>query len=299
MAGLIINADDLGIHPDINRGIVEAFRTGVLTSSSFMVTTPYFKATVAEAILPTGLPVGLHLSLSYGTAISAPSRIPNLVDAEGRFGQSAATLIGRTARAGAFYDQIGIELDAQIALARDHGVKLTHLDSHQHVHMNPAIFRIVEDLALRHGIPAVRMVREPFFRFEMRHQLATNLRRANPLKVALLSHRAAQIRARVATNDAFFGVMYSGNLGKPAFIAFLHAIARSAKVWEVGIHPGHSVDPAAREPTGAPIHPFIASPWRRRELALLTDPEVKHAIGRAGISLLSFAGLAARATPAP
>jgi predicted glycoside hydrolase/deacetylase ChbG (UPF0249 family) len=299
MINLIINADDLGIHPAINRGIVEAFRFGILTSSSFMVTTPYFKETVAEAILSTGLPVGLHLSLSYGTAITAPSRIPNLVDAEGHFIRAAATLIGGMPRNLAFYDQIRVELDAQIALAREHRVKLTHLDSHQHVHMNPAIFRIVEDLALRHGIPAIRMVREPFFLFELRHQLVSNLRRSNPLKLALLQYRARQIRPRVMTNDAFFGVMYSGNLGKPAFIAFLRAVTDDHGVWEVGIHPGHSPEPAAREPSGAPIHPFIASPWRGHELALLIDPEVKHLIAEAGISLISFARLPPRPASAP
>jgi chitin disaccharide deacetylase len=299
MASLIINADDLGIHPDINRGIVEAFRFGILTSSSFMVTTPYFKETVTEAVLTTELPVGLHLSLSYGTAITAASRIPNLVDAEGRFTRTAATLIGKMPRETALYDQIRVELDAQIAIAREHGVKPTHLDSHQHVHMNPAIFRIVEDLSLRHGIPAIRMVREPFFLFELRHQLGSNLRRSNPLKLALLQHRARQIRPRVRTNDAFFGVMYSGNLGKPAFIAFLRAVMHDRGVWEVGIHPGHGPEPEAREPNGTPVHPFIASPWRGHELALLIDPEVKHLITQAGISLISFAGLASRPVHAP
>jgi predicted glycoside hydrolase/deacetylase ChbG (UPF0249 family) len=299
MTSVIINADDLGIHPDINRGIVEAFRFGILTSSSFMVTTPYFKETVADTVLTTGLPVGLHLSLSYGTSITAPSRIPSLVDAKGRFIRSAATLIGGLAQESAFYEQIRVELDAQIALAREHGVKPTHLDSHQHVHMNPVIFRIVEDLALRHGIAAMRMVREPFFLFELRHQLVSNLRRSNPLKLALLQYRARQIRPRVMTNDAFFGVMYSGNLGKPAFIAFLRAVAGDHGVWEVGIHPGHGPEPTAREPNGAPVHPFVASPWRGHELALLVDPEVKHLIAEAGISLISFAGLAPRPMRAP
>jgi len=291
MARLIINADDLGIHPEIDRGIIDAFRSGLLTSATLLVTTPYFGDALAKTILATKLPVGLHLSLSYGKAICRASQIPDLVDTTGRFRRSAAAFINASARSGALYDQIRMEFDAQIALARARGIHPTHLDSHQHVHMNPIIFQIVEELATCHNIRAMRFVHEPFFAFELRHRPLANLVRLNPLKVALLDLKGRKIKPRLATNDAFFGLMFSGNLDKSSFLSFLRAIAVERRVWEIGLHPGHYVARSAQEPDGRTVHPFIASPWREHELNLLLDPDVREIVKREQISLISYANL--------
>ena len=46
---LIINADDFGFAPGVNRGIVEAHEAGTLSSASMMVNTPAFAAAAALA----------------------------------------------------------------------------------------------------------------------------------------------------------------------------------------------------------------------------------------------------------
>lgn len=293
MAGLIINADDLGVHPEINRGILEAYRHGVLTSSTLLVTTKHFKETVANTILPTGLPVGIHLCLTHGWSVAARDAIPDLIDDEGRFRHTARKIVSMRAQEKSFFDQVRTEFNAQIELARDHGVRPTHLDSHQHVHMNPTIFGIVEDLAAKHGIRAMRFTREPVFAFELRHRIVDNLRRMNPVKVALLRMAARRIRPRVRTNDAFFGVMYSGNFDKPGFLAFLRAIDGDSRIWEAGVHPGFPASPHEAHFRHRGLDSFISSPHRRRELDVLLDPDVRTSIERHKITLMSFASLAA------
>src|SRR3989442_15022965 len=76
-AGLIINADDLAIHPQIDAGILKAYREGVLTSASMLVTTPFLQQAV-RVVRDTELPVGIHLSLTMGKALAQPRLIPDL-----------------------------------------------------------------------------------------------------------------------------------------------------------------------------------------------------------------------------
>src|SRR6187397_57581 len=80
MRNLVINADDLGFAPGVNRGIFEAHAAGTVTSASMMVTTPAF-AEAAERVRSdaTQLGVGLHLNLVVGAPLSSA---PTLVDPE-------------------------------------------------------------------------------------------------------------------------------------------------------------------------------------------------------------------------
>src|SRR5262245_10121502 len=60
---LIINADDFGQSPGINRGIIQGFEQGIVTSASLMVRWPAAAAAAAYAGAHSGLSVGLHLDL--------------------------------------------------------------------------------------------------------------------------------------------------------------------------------------------------------------------------------------------
>src|SRR5512133_1746249 len=63
MKSLIITADDFGISRGINRGIVEAHLSGVVTSTSLMVDRPACEEAVALARQCPKLSLGLHLEL--------------------------------------------------------------------------------------------------------------------------------------------------------------------------------------------------------------------------------------------
>ena len=293
--GLIINADDLGIHPQINAGIVEAFERGILTSTTMLLTTPFLEETVRAVVRAGRLPVGIHLSLTLGRSVARPEDIPDLVDADGNLKLSAAKLLLLGSPEGArraLYDQIRKEFDAQLARARHHHIPVTHVDSHQHVHMNPHIFAIVEEVAETHGVKRVRVCREPFFAFELTTGLLGNVRRVNPAKLALLTLRRQRIQPRLLSTDRFFGTMYSGHISRSAFVKVVDHVTRSGGVWEIGLHPGHPAPAGTRVYPQPGYNAFITSPSRQHECRLLTDPEVRALVATRGLRLMSFADLA-------
>src|SRR5258708_2296263 len=131
-SGLIINADDLAIHPRINAGIVSAYRSGIVTSTTILMTTPYVDATIREVVRVESLPVGIHLSLTLGKAVVGQHQVPDLVDEQNNFTWSSRRLLlcrftGDKERR--LLTQIRCELEAQLGLAHDWGLRPTHADS--------------------------------------------------------------------------------------------------------------------------------------------------------------------------
>jgi chitin disaccharide deacetylase len=289
--GLIINADDLGIHPRISAGILSAYRNGILTSCTMLMTTAYVEETVRDYVRPAVLPIGLHLSLTLGKAVAPTQHVADLVDEEGNLKLSAGRLIFASFRGkggGRLLAQIRREFEAQLALACDWGIAATHADSHQHVHMNPAIFITLEDMLPRFGITRLRYCREPFS-LVFRPDLPVLLGRLNPAKWAVLRWRSAQIRPRLAVNEDFFGILHSGAVSKSALEQAIVRIPTDRSI-EVCIHPGF---PA---PRGEAFYPrpgyndFISSPTRRLEHDILISAGVSEIVRRRGLVLRSFDG---------
>ena len=153
---LIVNADDFGLSPAINRGIVAAHRDGIVTAASVMVNGPAFEHAVALAKENPALDIGLHLTLTELAPVAPPGSVASLVDANLRFAPHALDFARRYARGSVVAADVRTELDAQIRRAHAHGLSLSHLDSHQHVHALPGIARIVAELASAHAIRVVR-----------------------------------------------------------------------------------------------------------------------------------------------
>lgn len=133
---LIVNADDLGLSPGVNRGIIEAHERGIVTSASLMVRTPAAGAAANWARQRPSLSLGLHLDLGRwiyrdGSWRTAHLAVP-LDDAE-----AVRRAVGR-----------------QVAAFRSlTGADPTHLDSHQHVHRSEPVRAIALRWARTLGIP--------------------------------------------------------------------------------------------------------------------------------------------------
>src|SRR5262245_11890986 len=91
---LIVNADDFGLTGAVSRGILEAARRGIVTSTTAIVNRPIAPALVAE-LDASGLGVGLHLNLTLGAPVSDPRRVASLVDGQGRFVRDAREAAAR------------------------------------------------------------------------------------------------------------------------------------------------------------------------------------------------------------
>jgi predicted glycoside hydrolase/deacetylase ChbG (UPF0249 family) len=145
---LIVNADDFGLTGGVSRGILEAHRSGVVTSTTVIVNRP-IDPTLVEALLTSRLGVGLHLNLTLGRPLSDPRRVPSLVDPEGAFFRDPRQVASR-----ARPDEARIELGTQIdAFRRLIGRFPTHLDTHHHVGMEPPMLDLVLDFAVAIKVP--------------------------------------------------------------------------------------------------------------------------------------------------
>ncbi len=168
LPGLIVNADDLGIHPDINAGILSAYRNGILTSCTMLMTTSYLEETVRNFVQPARLPIGIHLSLTLCKAVADAGEISDLVVDQGNMKRPASRLLlssYRDTRGQSLLRQIRREFEVQLGRALDCGLKPTHADAHQHVHMSPAIFNLLEEILPRFGVHRMRFSCEPFWPF--------------------------------------------------------------------------------------------------------------------------------------
>lgn len=153
MIHLIVNADDLGSGPQRDRGIFVAFTHGIVTSASLLANGASFVAAARE-VKTLSLPVGVHLNLSEGRALTGA--IAGLTDPAGNFpGKSA---LRKTLAAGRL-DAANIqrELSTQIELIRDAGITPDHLDTHQHCLLFPALTGIIAEVAETTGIRALRL----------------------------------------------------------------------------------------------------------------------------------------------
>lgn len=215
MSRLLVNADDFGLHPDINRGILQCVAAGVVDSVSCVMN----GAAAAEVARPewraAGTALGVHLALTGE---------PWLTDGRRIAGWRA--LLGRLTGGGpAFLRRVRAEWERQLAAFLGHGVTPAHLDSHQHVHLLPGLWPLCLELQAAYRIPRVRL------------PLAPELRLARRTPAGLLLHALARRRRRDAPGAwPCIGLAHSGHYTWARLAPELRA-ARGRDV-ELITHPG-------------------------------------------------------------
>ena len=276
MRTLVINADDLGYAPGVNRGILEAHAAGTVSSASMMVTAPAF----AEAIElvrreAPRLGVGLHLDLVNGVpATDAPS----LVDAAtGRFHNLDA--LARRALAGQVDPaDVRRECEAQLAALTAAGITPTHLDSHRHAHAMPGILPAVAAVAHDAGI---RVVRRPLDRLSLLDPMASaKMLMLQAAWRTALTGVAPPHRATLARAPHFRGIAMQGMPDiRDRLLATLDQL--QIGVTEIMVHPGYDDEVLAAQ------DPFRSE--RETELRALLDPAVRARLAKGDVKLVSFA----------
>ena len=138
---IIFNADDFGISKGVNEAICKAYHEGILNSASLMVNQKYAKEAVKLHKNMPNLKLGLHVNLTNECPASDVKDIPLLVGKDKKFKNGFLKLFLLSLfKPFKFKQQVRTEVEAQIVKALDMGVKLSHIDSHRHVHMIPAVF---------------------------------------------------------------------------------------------------------------------------------------------------------------
>jgi predicted glycoside hydrolase/deacetylase ChbG (UPF0249 family) len=265
---LIVNADDMGLHRGINEGILRCYREGIVTSVSVCANGVAFEEAAAGLKGSDGPGVGVHLTLVGERALCpAPSLAP-----EGRLPGYFTGLFRRLMLGQIPEIEIERELAAQISRVRDAGLRVTHLDSHQHVHLHPRLLPTVVCLAQRFDIGALRV--------------ASCLTPLAGVRSVLVSAFARRARVRIPaaglrTPDALIGIGETGRLDERRLLELLRRVPPGTT--ELVCHPGIESDGVAS-----------AYPWGfgwDREVAALTSPRVRAAVDQERVRLISYSEL--------
>ncbi|MEO5924859.1 MAG: ChbG/HpnK family deacetylase [Bryobacteraceae bacterium] len=275
MKQLVVTADDFGLSKGITDGILDAHRNGIVTRTSIMAAGTAFEYAAEQARLHPRLGLGLHLTLVEETAVSAPEHIPSLVDSEGRLPSSYSTLVKGVMLRRIRLVDIETEVRAQIEKCTRAGLRLTHIDSHQHVHTLPSILRIVLRVAEEHGIRRIRLPLDSPSRFGARGHSRFLAKSA---LCWIARYGADKVRNQgLFSYDRMTGLFESGALNEERLLNILDLIKSGTT--ELVCHPGKE-DSACRE-----NYAHWGYQWEE-ELNALTSPLVREQVRVNGIQLV-------------
>jgi chitin disaccharide deacetylase len=225
-------------------GAIRAHRAGIVTACSVVANGGAFYDAVARLREVPELEVGIHLALVEEVALTTGAPMArNYLE---------FVLVRRGVN-------VERELRAQIERVLATGLRVTHLNGHQHLHALPSLFRLVLRLAREYGIGYVRAPRDAGGRVGVGRRMAVRA--------------LAMLTPKGGTNDRAIGIAEAGHLTADRIIALLEQVSG---LTELVTHPGIGV--------GGYAH------WRYAwdaETAALCDPRVKAAIAERGIALVA------------
>ena len=241
---LIVNADDFGLTPGVNRAIVELARSGCLTSATLMAAAPATEEAIQLAHQTPALGVGCHVVLVDGiSCLDAETQSGFPWIRSGALPATPGMLLHALFAPGISRRQreafLEAEAFAQIARLQQAGLALTHIDTHKHLHQFPAILGPVLRAAARAGIRRIRNPFEP--RWSRRLTPGVPIPRRIPFGLLQLFRRSflrSVAEAGFATTSGAIGVLATGTLDRPLVQRLLAALPHGC--WELVTHPGYS-----------------------------------------------------------
>jgi chitin disaccharide deacetylase len=253
---LRVTADDFGFTPGVTDGILEAHEKGIVTHTSIMAGGLDFDRAVVLSGKRPGLGMGVHLTLTWGKPLSAPSSIPSLMGAEGRFA-SLGEILKRFLSGRLDRGEVAREWEAQIQRVTRSGLNPTHIDSHHHLHILPGLLPLAAQCAHKYHVPWLRRPAEALWQGIHSHSAL----------VKRVIFRVLALRPwPLPTSDGFRGLTIQGQRD---YVTRLTRTIRGLPygTTEFMVHPGKPDSLLEKEDT------FV---WEREiELKGLCDPGVK------------------------
>jgi predicted glycoside hydrolase/deacetylase ChbG (UPF0249 family) len=248
---LIVNADDLGMSPTVNAGVITAVEEGIATSCSLMVPCPGAAQAMRMLRERPHVPFGIHLTLvrdhpdDRWAPVTPAREVPTLVEADGLLPRSGR--IGQLlARAG--IDEVEREFRAQLDIALAAGLHPTHLDFHSIADGGRGdVLDLTVAIAAEHGL-AVRVWLEP-------------------------GRRRARRAGRPVVDHPFLDSTRLDPESKPdRYAELLRAMPPGLTEW--------AVHPASADREG--------ERGRRADLEFLVSPRARELVAEAGVALIDY-----------
>jgi hopanoid biosynthesis associated protein HpnK len=268
---LIVNADDFGRSHSINEAVVRAHREGILTTASLMVNEAGCDEAVALARGNLKLGVGLHLTLLCGKSALPREKIPGLVNARGEFSDQPVVVGMRYFFERSLREQLRAEIHAQFQKFRATGLPLDHINGHLHLHLHPAIFRILMEDATTLGIQRLRFTRDCLSRSRRMTRGHWFYRVPHAAIFEWLSRRARRPLQQRGIRHAqiTFGLLQNARVDEEYILKLLPELPAGDS--ELYSHPS--------------LDEF------KHEFDALVSPRVKELVGKLGIELIRYQDL--------
>jgi chitin disaccharide deacetylase len=288
---LIVNADDFGLTPGVNRAIVQAHSRGIVTSSTMMANGTAFEDAVRMAQTVPDLGIGCHVVLIDGKPVTNGKDLPSITSQQSgvtHFRDGLKSFAVRALAGRLDSEEIEAEVTAQIRKLQLAGITVSHVDTHKHTHLYPVVLRPLLRAAKDCGVRAVRNPfgpRKPLRSSELLRRPSLWARHAELKVLSTLANkfRSAAQREDMLTTDGTLGIAATGTLDEQLFRAIADIIPEGT--WEFVCHPGYN-DDALRA-----VNTRLRES-RAIELRLLTMPEVRELLASKGIQLISYRELA-------
>jgi predicted glycoside hydrolase/deacetylase ChbG (UPF0249 family) len=250
MRRLIINADDFGWDDDTCDTTIALLESGAIGSATIMTGRPA-TARAIEYARQRGadFSFGLHFNIVDQHPALSPG-VDSLTGPDGRFSASRIQRVrALTGRLGT--GDIAAELDAQLGAIADAGVKLTHVDSHGHLHKFPAVIGAMRPVLGRFGIARVRVPQ--------------NLHQGRHMTRNLLNSYCRKAFRGLAGTENLYAISHH----RPTWLDEMLAVLPPGTT-ELAIHPGRVEE------------------WRAVEAAPFATGEAARRFAAAGVQLISF-----------
>ena len=102
--------------------------------------------TLKNSVLPG---TGIHLCITHGQPVTSAEKVSSLVNSTGNFKNPTAMY-----NEGISKDEVVKEFEAQILKVKDQGIKITHIDTHHHIHSHPLVLEALIEMAVKYRLPA-------------------------------------------------------------------------------------------------------------------------------------------------
>jgi chitin disaccharide deacetylase len=287
---LIVNADDFGYTVGVNRAIAEAHTRGIVTSSTMMASGSAFEDAVRSAKQLPKLSIGCHVVLIDGAPVLDGADLPSMAikrAGTSHFRDGLKSFATRAFSGRLDAQEIESEAAAQIRKIQGAGIALSHLDSHKHTHLFPAVLRPILKAARVCGVTALRNPFGPRRPLRSSELLARPSLWSRYAEVRVLRTLAGKFRNAVrnegfATPDGTLGVEVTGSLDETLFRAIAEIIPEGT--WEFVCHPGYNDADLQRANTRL-------RGSRETELRVLTMPAARELLAEKDIELISYRDL--------
>jgi len=287
---LIVNADDFGFTAGINRAIVEAHTRGIVTSTTLMANGRAFTDAVCSAATVPRLSVGCHVVLIDGVPVLDAKQLPSITTSNSsgsRFRDGLKSFAARALAGRLNPLQIELEVSAQIRRLQSPGVSVSHVDTHKHTHLFPAVLRPLLRAARACDVRAVRNPFGPSKPLKSSALLArpglwTRYAEVRILRTLAAKFREAATREGFVTPDGTLGIVVTGALDEKLFRGIAAIIPEGT--WEFVCHPGYNDADLSSATTRL-------RQSRETELQVLTMPEARQLLLDQGIALISYCDL--------